>query len=234
MAIPSKTIKSLYAKSGNICAFPGCNCPLVEKSNQSQIAHIISQQKNGPRHIDGYNGGNYDIEDNLILLCSIHHHLIDDNPDDYPIEWLREIKKDHEEYISKSLQLSSTDQNFINDFLEICQANHIEEIICSLPIGASFYGKLLEYEYICYNELIQLLQSPQSVRINKDILSELFNFIYTLNDLYRKVAECYIPNPSNADIFVLLSNTSSETLYKLREIQEWLIKTYSKYRFTNL
>lgn len=234
MAIPNKIIKMLYAKSGNICAFPQCNNPLSTEINQSQIAHIISPKKNGPRHIDGYNGGNYNVEENLILLCPVHHHQVDTNPYDYSIEWLQNIKKLHEEHVSKSLQPLNADQVFINDFLEICQANHIEEIICHLTIGASFYSILFEYKESCYNKLIQLLNSPQSVRINKKILSELYDFVNVLNDLYGKVAECYMPAPSNIKIAVFLSNTPSETLDELRKIQEWLRKTYSKYRFTNL
>lgn len=231
MAITNKIIKSLYAKSGNICAYPGCNCLLVEESNQSQIAHIISQQRNGPRHIDGYNGGNYDIEENLILLCAKHHHQIDDNPDDYPIEWLKKVKKDHEEYVSKSLQPSNTTQKFIDDFLKICQANHIDKLLYELTIDASFNAQLLDYADDCYNDLQLLLTSPQTVEIDRSIFTELFQFASVLDNMYSNVAMCCQPNTIDNNIATFLPNRPSEILSELREQQKWLQNTYSKYRF---
>lgn len=234
MSIPLQVIKKLYAKSGNICAFPGCNNPLSTEINHSEIAHIISPKTNGPRHIDGYNGGNYDDEENLILLCPIHHHQIDTNPDSYPIDWLKNIKKEHEEYVSKSLQPLNIDQNFINDFVAICQANHIEEIICNLTIGASFSNKLFEYEQNCCFELEQFLKTPQSVRISKKVLSGLYKFMYALHNLYNNVFACYGPSPTNTKIAVFQNNASSQELDELRKLQEWLRKTYSNYRFTDM
>lgn len=234
MAITSKIIKSLYAKSGNICAFPGCNRRLVEESNQSQIAHIISQQKNGPRHIDGYNGGNYDIEDNLILLCAIHHHQIDDNPDNYPIEWLRKIKKEHEAYISELLRPSNITQEFINDFLKICQDNHINKLLYDLNIGASYNDQLLDYADDCYGNLKLLLDNSRTIEIDRNVFSELYQFALTLDNLYSNVALCYNPISMDKNIAAFISGTPNEISHELKEQQKWLQNTYSKYRFKNI
>lgn len=38
--IPARVVKELYAKSGNCCAFSGCNEQLFENANVGQICHI--------------------------------------------------------------------------------------------------------------------------------------------------------------------------------------------------
>ncbi|MBD5111293.1 MAG: HNH endonuclease [Ruminococcaceae bacterium] len=231
MAIPNKIIKILYAKSGNICAFPQCTNPLSTGINHSEIAHIVSPKKNGPRHIDGYNGGNYDVEENLILLCPIHHHQIDTSPEDYPIDLLQDIKKAHEEYVSRSLQPLNPTQEFVNDFLKICQDNQINELLYDLNIGASFNDQLLYYSDACYAALKPLLNSPQTVEVDKKIFTELSQFAETLENMYSNVAICCQTISIDSNIATFLPNIPNENLCILREQQKWLQNTYSKYRF---
>ena len=47
----TNTLKALFAKSGNQCAFPGCDHPMINKKNQfiGQVCHIESALPGGER-----------------------------------------------------------------------------------------------------------------------------------------------------------------------------------------
>ncbi len=59
-------------------------------------AHIVSAAPDGPRH-----GPlpSHDVYDNLILLCSKHHKQVDDQVGHYTVDLLKQIKRDHEEWV---------------------------------------------------------------------------------------------------------------------------------------
>lgn len=106
----SGTIKSLYAHSGNRCAFPGCNQELVyeENVNIGEICHIYGLNPNSARYIEGMDPNYLNSEMNLILLCPTHHKIIDSkgNEGKYPVQTLLNMKSAHEKYISESLNTS--------------------------------------------------------------------------------------------------------------------------------
>lgn len=65
--------------------------------------HIVGRRKGGarsgsikPRDLDDYR--------NLILLCPTHHMEVDDQPAEYTIEKLREIKRRHEQWVDETLE----------------------------------------------------------------------------------------------------------------------------------
>lgn len=91
------TIKRLFAKSGNICAFPGCDNAIVNKEGTviGEICHIEGAEELGER----YNPHSTDEErrsyENLILLCRNHHTETNDVAK-YPVAVLRKMKLKHE------------------------------------------------------------------------------------------------------------------------------------------
>lgn len=93
-----KTVKRLFAVSGNRCAFPNCDSPLVEETGTvtGEIAHIRAVSENGPR----FDSGQLDEErhsfENLMLLCGRHHTIIDSEVDQYTVALLLEMKHAHE------------------------------------------------------------------------------------------------------------------------------------------
>lgn len=108
MSIKVKTRKILWSKSGNRCAF--CKQEIVKKiatpdSNfiLGEECHIISSKKDGPR-------GNsiilkdYDIYENLILLCANDHKLVDEFPETFTVDVLKVIKDNHESWIYEAIQ----------------------------------------------------------------------------------------------------------------------------------
>ncbi len=95
----SATIKRLFAVSGNRCAFPGCNLPLVDLGSGTvlgEICHIKARSPEGPRYDPDQDEKERHAFENLLLLCPAHHKIVDDNPDEYTVEWLLETKAQHE------------------------------------------------------------------------------------------------------------------------------------------
>ncbi|RZG78268.1 HNH endonuclease signature motif containing protein [Acinetobacter sp. WCHAc060025] len=103
--LADKDIKSLWALSAGICANPSCNRNIIESTiNHSLVvigeqAHIIAHSADGPRNNQDRLINDVDSVENLILLCSTCHTLIDKAEQDYPIELLREWKNKHEEKV---------------------------------------------------------------------------------------------------------------------------------------
>lgn len=124
MGISAKTRKRLWANSGNMCAFEGCFKELTGHSLDGssyvigEECHIVARSQNGPRGDQDLSSGDIDNYDNLILMCSEHHKLIDDNPELYTVEKLKEMKKNHENYILNLKKRSSlNNDNIIENVL---------------------------------------------------------------------------------------------------------------------
>tara|TARA_A200000113_G_scaffold206009_1_gene202685 strand:- start:716 stop:1552 length:837 start_codon:yes stop_codon:yes gene_type:complete len=97
------TLRALFARSGNQCAFPGCEHELVNDKNQfiAQVCHIEAASEGGER----FNPDKTDEENrhynNLLLMCYAHHVETNDVIT-YNVEALMEIKKTHEAEILKN------------------------------------------------------------------------------------------------------------------------------------
>ena len=110
MSVSNKARKILWGRSANRCAI--CKKELVEHAtthDDSSIVgeecHIISAKKNGPRHDSSFPTERLDSYENLILLCRIHHKLIDDQYQTYDTELLHRLKSNHEKWISDNLRI---------------------------------------------------------------------------------------------------------------------------------
>jgi hypothetical protein len=97
LAITREALIPLFAKSGNVCAFPGCTHELVTARNLfvGQVCHIEAASPGGQR----YNPNSTDEERrsaaNLMLLCYRHHKETDDVLA-FDANALRSMKHKHE------------------------------------------------------------------------------------------------------------------------------------------
>ncbi|MBD2540597.1 HNH endonuclease [Coleofasciculus sp. FACHB-SPT36] len=102
----TKDVKILWGRSGNRCAFPGCKIELTPDSAESslgEMAHIVAESPNGPRGDSYLTCEERDEYSNLILLCPTHHTLIDSNPEEWTVDKLKQIKREHENWVSTQL-----------------------------------------------------------------------------------------------------------------------------------
>ena len=110
MSITLKTHKMLWGRSGNRCAMPDCRKELVmdatETDDESLIGeecHIVAKSADGPRGDPDFPEDKINKYDNLILLCSVHHKIIDDQSNTFSVEYLKEIKTMHERWVRELL-----------------------------------------------------------------------------------------------------------------------------------
>lgn len=109
MPITDKNRKILWAKSGNRCAI--CRKPLVvEPTDQDpesvigEECHIRSASKSGPRHDPSFPEKEIDGLSNLLLLCRVHHKMVDDQVERYSTSILFGIKTNHEKWVEEKLK----------------------------------------------------------------------------------------------------------------------------------
>ena len=107
-SISDKTRKILWGRSGNRCAF--CKHELIVNATDNDTeaivgdeCHIISPENHGPRYDPLYPQKKLDSYENLILLCRIHHKMVDDQASTYTSDILRQMKQNHEVMISEKL-----------------------------------------------------------------------------------------------------------------------------------
>jgi hypothetical protein len=94
-----KTLKRLFARSCNRCAFQGCNQRLVDKLTDSvigEICHIKARNKGGPRYDPHQTDEDRHGSGNLILMCGSDHKKIDEHPEVYTVAVLLAMKASHE------------------------------------------------------------------------------------------------------------------------------------------
>ena len=98
-------IKTLFAMSGNVCYYEGCNLKLTDRSWPSvrgQIVHIYGLRPTSARFVASMSKAERNAIENLMLMCPNHHVLIDDlERDQHPPERLLEMKARHERQIAE-------------------------------------------------------------------------------------------------------------------------------------
>ncbi len=105
-----RDVHKLIADSGGICNFPECGEKLIYQYKDGsfvklvEFAHIIGESADGPR-------GQHEVSelmsqepDNIILLCVKHHPIVDNNEKEYPVERLKEMKKNHIKWVNERLE----------------------------------------------------------------------------------------------------------------------------------
>jgi hypothetical protein len=91
------TLKRLFARSGNRCAFPRCTEAIIQgRTVVGEICHIRAANRDGPRYDEHQPPAERHGYDNLILLCGTHHTVVDDDVEAYTIERLMKMKAAHE------------------------------------------------------------------------------------------------------------------------------------------
>lgn len=112
MAVSDKTRKLLWAKSGNRCAYCRCELHIQHSASSAHVVvgeecHVSSRRPTGSRYDANLSDEFRDSYDNLILLCSKHHKLIDDDPKSFPAEQVLEMKRRHQDWVEACLKFTA-------------------------------------------------------------------------------------------------------------------------------
>lgn len=109
---PTKnTLRDLYLKSGNLCAFPDCKSLMIDSDGTyiGQICHIEAAEAGGERFNPNMNNEERRHSSNLMLMCYPHHAKTND-VSKFTVEALKKMKRDHED------KFSNPEKLFLKDF----------------------------------------------------------------------------------------------------------------------
>jgi hypothetical protein len=74
-----------------------------DESIVGDVCHIVAREPDGPRGTSPLTSDERDKYSNFILLCKIHHKIVDDQLDLYTVERLHELRANHERWVRESL-----------------------------------------------------------------------------------------------------------------------------------
>ena len=196
----SESVKiMLYAGSGNRCAFPGCQTPLVFTLKQSKAvvnhgkaAHIVAESRKGPRGRNSMSVAMRNSYENGIVLCTNHHtDVVDKYPTKFTVTQLRQWKSAHEKKYAtltksrqKNIQVLSIYAEYVDKWSELAFLNNWQSWTAPILRAGS---NCLSYEvYLSYIELCSWLaarvwpdtfRSPENALLNFQRVA--VDFIFT-------------------------------------------------------
>lgn len=96
-----ETLREVFLKSGNLCAFPGCGALMMDAEGTfiGQVCHIEAAEEDGERFNAVMTNEARRQAANLMLMCYPHHQKTNDVAT-YTVAKLRKIKSDHEKRFS--------------------------------------------------------------------------------------------------------------------------------------
>ena len=124
-----------------------------------RICHIKARQSGGPRYDPNQTDEERHSFENLLLLCPIHHDVIDSDPDSYTVERLTEIKSKHE---SRQTEETEPEDRIATALIATIESNSISG--GSLLFGQNQSGSQMANQITNF-----LLQSDVSVALERDI-----------------------------------------------------------------
>lgn len=230
MSIELKTHKMLWGRSGNICAFPECMKELVMDISETddisivgEEAHIVAREPDGPRGNSLLTPDQRDKYDNLILMCRIHHKVIDDHPDTYPVELLHEYKKKHEIWVKQNLKIDDKKQkedevyaSYIDEFVKLADIDNWKGWTSYL-LGSD-QPRIATERYNKLRELIEYIISRVWYNRYPELEESLYNFKNVLNDLLNIFDEYSEGSSSNEQMWTR----------KFYHIDEWNPERYDE------
>lgn len=113
-----RTLKILFTRAGKSCAFPKCSMQIIDEETNivvCEICHIKSRNTLGPRYDVRQTYTERNSYENLVVLCPIHHKIIDENFVSYSVDRLNGIKAEHEAKVAANLENPQEKLDFLRE-----------------------------------------------------------------------------------------------------------------------
>lgn len=162
MAISEKTIKILWSRARNRCAYPSCPVTATNELADAETgevfytpgleqAHIRSKSEDGPRYDPDYPKEKLDSYENLVLLCGAHHTPVVDAEDGraYTAKQLEKMKKDHEANHDRLEELEDTIDRYLGEQYSIDDKVLFEQVELRGPTVESMF---VDVPFTCRND----------------------------------------------------------------------------------
>ncbi|SKD01830.1 hypothetical protein SAMN05660461_2316 [Chitinophaga ginsengisegetis] len=97
-------MRQLLVRTGNQCAFPDCTEILFTDDNVyvGNYCHINAVNELGKRYDSSLSEDYINSTENILVLCTKHHKIIDTSDQQYTVTRLKDIKREHEQKFSES------------------------------------------------------------------------------------------------------------------------------------
>ena len=226
----------LMGLCGGKCEFRGCEKSIVEdmlsgdKSNLSNYAHIIASSEKGPRGDKILSPKLSNDEGNIMVLCRNHHKIIDDFPEKYTVDILKEMKSEHEEYIQDLMSIHKE-----ASVIGVKYTANISDRVTKINDEDIRKSAFRQNKY-CKGQIINLSDSKADERNNSkfyEFESENMktNFLQSIKPLLKKEKVykfllCAIaPQPLLIYLGTLFSDITDVEVQQLQRepIQEWYL-----------
>lgn len=235
------TLMALFAKSGNVCAFPGCNEEMVTSRQifVGQICHIEAANAGGPRYNPNSNDEERRSFENLMLMCYRHHRETDDVAV-FDTQSLKAIKLKHEAlHGQKPFKVNEAFLFRLESEMEcywaaIADANSnahvIPELAVPVPVGTPASHQFSDI-YKALDRLTGFLNdlSGRDRSLNDEIREHFGSLGY---DLTSYDAVPYYSNPfsnRNWDIhFLAINNALADLFVALKQTEVRFLEEYVK------
>ena len=179
-SISQKDVKILWGRSQGKCSI--CRCDLIPDQSDGkpyplgEMAHIEGENEGSARFNSQLDVADRAKYENLILLCPTHHTMIDRDPGTYTVEKLRAMKKDHERFITESLNTNIADVTFaeldaILKYLTRIPSDTVPENLTLIPLQEKIDRNSLstEVQRLILMGLTQVTQVRTFIAKNPDI-----------------------------------------------------------------
>jgi hypothetical protein len=241
LSIARETLIALFAKSGNVCAFPGCNHELVTSRNifVGQVCHIEAANPGGQRYNQNSNDDDRRSFANLMLLCYRHHKETDDTAA-FNVLSLRTMKYEHEaRHGQKPFKVNEAFLHRLETEMEvywaaIADANRNQHVApqfaVPVPVGTQASQQFSDV-YKSFERLGEMFDdlSARDGTLNDEIRNHLVSLGY---DLAPYDAVLYYKNPffnRNWEIHALaVTNTRTDLIVALKQAEVRFLEEYSK------
>ena len=112
MAVSPTVKRIVWVRDGGCCAMCRERVFLDAQEDQpaqfrGEVAHIVAEQRDGPRGGSALTPQQRNHESNLLLLCFDHHAEIDTNIAAYPVSALQTLKSEHAAWLAERLKLET-------------------------------------------------------------------------------------------------------------------------------
>ncbi|HCG8254159.1 TPA: hypothetical protein NJ905_004467 [Vibrio parahaemolyticus] len=196
LAPKADTLRALFARSGNQCAFPGCTQSVVNSKNKfiAQVCHIEAASEGGERFNTASNDEYRRSYDNLVIFC-YPHHIETDDTDEYTTECLRKIKLDHE-------------QQFLKSDFKIDEAE-LQKLVSEMQVYWSSIDRLNQVEH--YN-----LDSGLAMEVNgqasfDEVIADAHNAVSSIEALLNRLRESDEALVEDLNVLLELKNIPEST-----------------------
>lgn len=200
------TIKKLFSRSGNRCAFPDCDVIFFSEESENNLSNICHIEDANPNthKADRYNPAMTDDQrrdyNNLILLCPNHHKITDDL-DIYTVQALKNMKSDHEDWVRENLKPKDAIAKYpqvLNIVINILGSSLFAEGYPKEPLTAPDpEGKIIFNNIIRYKSIIEEYKVYQGrlnsayEEIEKQGSALKANLLLNIKSLYLKEKQNY-------------------------------------------